>query len=467
MKRHLVLGGPGAGKTERLMTLIEDALKSGVPPERIAFVSFTKSAVREAVDRFAKKFGFAQNRAPHFRTVHSMCYRELGLRRDQVLDARKLRDFGREIGVRITGGAPGEEAPTIEGDRMVFIMSVASAKRIRLKEAWEDLGEVDWTTLKWFADSLSKMKKHRGWMDFSDMLEEYVKSASRALDVDLAVVDEAQDLTLLQWEVAEKAFAQARRWIVAGDDDQALYEWSGADVEKFRSLSVDSSEVLPKSHRMPMEIFALAKEISSRIEDRYPKEWTSADHSGGVHYVGVPSHLDLSSGKWLLLARNNYLLKQFEDECRAQGAPYLTKRGSSVDPHDVQVILDHEKIRKGERLSSERTSDVLAMVADGDPAEIWHESFRGMPLEKRAYYLTMLKRGEKIREQPRVRIDTIHGAKGLEADNVALISDVSPKSSTEMAARPDSENRVLYVGVSRAKVHLYVLSPQTLNFFDV
>jgi len=465
MRRELILGGPGSGKTERLMGRIEQFFRKGVSPERVAFVSFTRAAVKEAVDRFSSKFQFPRSKAHNFRTLHSMCYNQLGLRRDQVMDQKKLREVGRGLGVKITGGS-WEEAPTIEGDHMVFLMNFASAREMDLHDVWEERGEVPWHSLKWFADSLASAKEKTGLVDFSDMLGEYVR-LGQPLDVDLAVVDEAQDLTTVQWRVVERAFASAKTLIAAGDDDQALYEWAGADSAKFRGMDADEAEVLPQSHRMPRSVFDLAAEVGSRIADRYPKNWRSADHDGGVHYVGGPEHLDLSSGEWLLLARNNYLLKSFEEECRSQGAPFMTKKGSSVDPEDIRVILDHERMRKGERLEPDRERAVREAVGGGDPSRIWHESFQEMPLSKRAYYLTMLRSGEKIRDRPRVRIDTIHGAKGLEADSVALITDVSPKSFEELRVRPDSENRVLYVGVSRAKRNLYILSPQTAMFFGV
>jgi superfamily I DNA/RNA helicase len=465
MRRELILGGPGSGKTESLMGRIEKILSDGTDPSRVAFVSFTRAAVTEATDRFSQKFRFSRAKARNFRTLHSMCYAQLGLRKDQVMDQRKLRAFGASIGVKITGGA-WEEAPTIEGDHMVFLIGYASAKGIPLRQAWEERGEVEWTVLKWFADSLREAKIRTGTLDFSDMLKEYLASGP-PVDVDAAIVDEAQDLTAAQWRVVDRAFGSAKILIAAGDDDQALYEWAGTDMGHFRRFPADSAEVLPKSHRMPRAVFDLASEVSSRISGRYEKEWESADHDGGVHYVGGPEHLDMSSGSWLLLARNAYLLRGFEEECQSQGVPYQTKKGPSVDQDDIALIMDHEKMRRGGRLEPERERSVMAAVGAGDASKIWHESFQEMPLTKRAYYLTMLKRGENLRARPRVRIDTIHGAKGLEADSVALMTDVSPKCFAEARIRPDSENRVLYVGVSRAKRDLFLLSPQTPAYFMV
>ena len=44
------------------------------------------------------------------------------------------------------------------------------------------------------------------------------------------MVDEAQDLTPLQWDMVVKIAKNVDRVYIAGDDDQAIYEWNGADV---------------------------------------------------------------------------------------------------------------------------------------------------------------------------------------------------------------------------------------------
>ena len=80
MKR-LVLGGPGAGKTHRLMKVVRDALARGVKPDRVALVSFTNAATDEARDRACEEFGLTRKDLPHFRTIHSHAFR--GPRHDE------------------------------------------------------------------------------------------------------------------------------------------------------------------------------------------------------------------------------------------------------------------------------------------------------------------------------------------------------------------------------------------------
>ena len=50
---------------------------------------------------------------------------------------------------------------------------------------------------------------------------------------DVVIVDEAQDLTKLQWDMCQKIWKNAKRVYISGDDDQAIFRWAGADVDSF------------------------------------------------------------------------------------------------------------------------------------------------------------------------------------------------------------------------------------------
>ena len=65
---------------------------------------------------------------------------------------------------------------------------------------------------------------------------------------------------------------------------------------------------------------------------------------------------------------------------------------------------------------------------------------------------------------PRIRISTIHKAKGGEADNVALLLD-STKACVESLDQ-DSEVRTFYVGATRAKQSLHLIESTTKSGFN-
>ena len=72
----------------------------------------------------------------------------------------------------------------------------------------------------------------------------------------------------------------------------------------------------------------------------------------------------------------------------------------------------------------------------------------------------MLSNGEKIGEEPRITISTIHSAKGGEADNVVLFLNQTTntmKSAKKSIYKQDEEYRVWYVGVTRTIQNLYLV----------
>ena len=67
---------------------------------------------------------------------------------------------------------------------------------------------------------------------------------------------------------------------------------------------------------------------------------------------------------------------------------------------------------------------------------------------------------EKLPEPPRVKVSTIHAAKGRESDNVLLVLDNARKireSVLKNVRKRDEEHRVWYVGVTRSRKNLYLM----------
>jgi len=85
--------------------------------------------------------------------------------------------------------------------------------------------------------------------------------------------------------------------------------------------------------------------------------------------------------------------------------------------------------------------------------------------QETAYIMSARRRGERILTgTPRIRISTIHKAKGGEADNVALLLD-STKACVESLDQ-DSETRIFYVGATRAKQSLHLIESTTKYGFN-
>lgn len=477
MITELILGGPGTGKTHHLLDIVEDELSHGTSSKRIAFVSFTKKAAREAAQRAQERFQLMDTDFPFFQTIHSLCYRQMGYSRDNVVNWRHLKELGQILGTYISGRIREDEEIDKKGDRMMFIDQLSRTTGKPLEEVWENQDEpiVSMHEQRRFSLTYERYKESKGLIDFTDMLTEY-RRHGRYIPVDVAIIDEAQDLTPMQWETVKVAFDKCLRLKIAGDDDQAIYTWSGADVDQFLNISPDHTTILDESRRIPRKIQSAAMDLINQVERRFDKPYRNRDAEGIVEYCMDPSEVDLSQGSWLMLCRNTAFFSVFEDECRRQGVTYIKRGDVSVDNDDVRAIRAYERSRKGESISDEDMPvmlDRLKMDQDAyyrlrnKDLGIWHDAFVGMPIMTREYYLSVLRSGRKLTHPPRVTIDTIHSVKGGEADHVLLSTDLTRRTDDNKHRNIDSEIRVFYVGMTRARESLHILTPRTDRYFQL
>lgn len=484
MNRTTVLfGPPGTGKTTTLLNEVDAALRSGIHPDRIAFFAFTRKAANEASERAGKLFGLKKDDLPWFRTLHSAAFRMLGLSSAEVMQASHYRELAKTLGRftfqysynEDTERVPRDGAP---GDIALSIYSLARSQMTSPLNAWRASGDSDVSRndIEWFAQTLDNYKHAYQLMDFSDFLDE----VHEALPLELLIIDEAQDLTRQQWAFVRRIGSKAKRVIIAGDDDQAIFQWAGADLTTFLSFKGEL-KVLPTSHRLPQIIWQKAHEISEKIKYRKPKEWAHRpDDKGRISYTTEYADTNLhGSQTWLLLTRLRWQTQFLVDLCRSQGVVYQYDGVWSNQSPEIRAVISYERLRRGDKITGSRATQVVRFIAgmEGVPRQseiTWEDlkwPFEGRPdwmsalsalgAEPRSYIRALRSNGESLTEEGRVVISTIHGAKGGEADNVLLVSDVSKKVLDGINLDPDAEHRVWYVGVSRAKHHLRILVPQT------
>ena len=471
-KRELILGPPGTGKTTSLMDIMEREMNNGVSPQRIAFVSFTRKAAHEAASRAMDLFNLKRAYLPYFKTLHSLAFQIHGLRRDEVLQGKNLREIGDLLGLTFSYRTEIEDGlPTSSnrGDRYLFLDGYSRARCIPPEAAWRTLNdaeELNWMEFKRFREVLGDYKKKRGLMDFADMLV-----GCHPLDVEVAILDEAQDCSSAQWKMFWEVFGRAKRIYVAGDDDQAIYAWAGADVETFQNLKGFNRTVLHKSHRVPAEVHKVASSIAERIAHRYPKEYKPKLDRGLVEFCRQPDDVNLKDieGTWLLLSRNAYYLKELVAMVRSQGIPYSYRGEPGINQDHVRAIKFWERQRRGGSLAPDEVRSVREFLPKGAPFSqlIWHEALTKIPFADREFYISLLRSGESLTAIPRVNISTIHGVKGGEADNVLMLTDMTPKTMETYSVDPDNEHRVFYVGATRTKERLFVVEPMTGRGYDV
>ena len=93
---------------------------------------------------------------------------------------------------------------------------------------------------------------------------------------------------------------------------------------------------------------------------------------------------------------------------------------------------------------------------------VWYEAFDSAGQTKVNYLRKMRKNGEKLNERPRIELSTIHAAKGGEATNVVLLTDLTENIMRSYERNPDDENRLFYVGATRTKENLHIIEPKKI-----
>lgn len=410
----------------------------------------------------------------------------------EVFDGKKILEFGDWIGTPVTGKINFEEGSTFgtqPGDRALFMCNLARLRRIPLRDLYlEDTDGLPWHYVDRLSRGLLEYKKHNDLVDYTDMLERFVQSTWKP-DLDVVIVDEAQDLSPLQWEVVERIASGARRVVVAGDDDQAIYRWAGADPRHMGALRGDR-RILTQSYRVPSSVQSIARGIISRTTGGVRKSWNARPVAGRVDRVGKIEQIDLTSKDILILARNFSYLAQVQSMLRNRGIPY-SYRGTPAIPGDlIDVVGDWEKLRNGDSIDVDRARAVCSYLGANMDAKyrripnlrgdvklgqleglktiaIWHEALANLPQQEKMFMLAARRNGESLVKVPRVRLSTIHGSKGGQADHVVILTDMAPRTKKEQLHHPDDEARVWYVGVTRAKERLTIVDPHSSSFFNL
>lgn len=497
--QRVLLGPPGTGKTTTLISLIASALQSGIQPEEIAFVSFTKKAVQEALERACAKFKLPARRFPLFQTVHALAFRQLGCTKENLMNRSNYLELGNYLGYDMSGQFDTGEGVFVSGatpgDKFLFIDQMSRTRCEPLRKTWEDLSdsEMPWDQMKDFADGYRKYKDRTGLMDFTDLLQVFIETG-KPTQAKLVFIDEAQDLSKIQWNVLKKCYSNAEEVIIAGDDDQSIFKWSGADLEAFLALEGEQ-QVLAKSYRLPVAVYNKAQTIIKQVRRRFNKEFSPTDKKGRIEYVSMLDQADVKPGETtLVLVRNVFLLPQVYEHIKRLGVTYTGRGGvQSVQPGHVQAIKAWESMRKGNPIALEDVREIYEHLRIGKVLErggktklnhteedsegytwetlrdhygllskpVWHEAFEGIPLETREYYLTVLRAGNKISAEPKITVNTIHGVKGGEADHVIIISDMSKRTFLEYQNDPCSEHRVAFVAITRAKERVTIVMPRS------
>ena len=478
-----LFGPPGTGKTTKLLKYVKTFLKLGTPIDKIGYFAFTKKAAEEAIDRMLEQYPrYNRKDLKYFRTLHSLAFTRLGLKKSEVMQDEHYEDIGRKLGIEVTVYSEGQEKTGfVDSNSEYFnLINAARIKEISIEDEYNTgmySETLDKRLLSILQTEVINYKDSFKLVDFTDMIEKFIVS-EMCPKLDIAFIDEAQDLSPIQWKMCKEIIKNSKYVILAGDDDQAIYGWAGADVKMFQNITAKKDIILPQSYRVPSMVQHIADQILNRIPDerRVKKQWSPRPDMGSVHHITSIEDVPLHTGRWLVLARYNDRLNKLMPILKDMAIYYEYKGRKSYGKRLYASIKNYTRWTNGDKLSLSECKDLFEFLQEDTEIseermydlyefgylrhQEWYEVFKSNP-EENLYIREMLRNEEELSKEARVKLSTIHSAKGGEAENVLLILD-NTKTIRESAEKnddkADEENRVWYVGVTRTKQNLYILA---------
>lgn len=372
----LVLAGPGSGKTTVITKRIENLLRSGIAPEKILVITFTRAAAKEMSERFAKL-------CPHvngvcFGTFHSVFFhilsKEYHYKAEDILKEstknKILKDALRKQNIslwdeetleaifaaicKVKNGAV--ELSKIS-DEDYYNLNISGITKRKFLGIYKDyLAAIEINHLIDFDDMV--VKTHKLFLEKEAVLKTYQKKYEYIL------IDEFQDISPIQYEVVKLMAYPKNNLFVVGDDDQSIYGFRGAKPSIMRDFTRDYEETavinLDTNYRSSERIISEATKIICKNKDRFNKsikcgssfqdglfevlqysdEFSEAKGVTGkirsIHEKGVPFN------EIAILYRNHRLAEAVEMQLIAEGIPANIRKsikGNELVKKDILSYL--------------------------------------------------------------------------------------------------------------------------------
>ncbi|PPR41444.1 MAG: ATP-dependent DNA helicase Rep [Alphaproteobacteria bacterium MarineAlpha6_Bin2] len=506
--RTIIPGPPGTGKTFRLVNhyLEKEINEYKTDPQKIIYITYSNAGIDDVK---------IKHNLLYISTMHSLGTRELkintskrllnGKRKWEIFKTYPNHEAYRNMSFETIVDAAGN--PKYENNHM-RIIQYARSKKIDLEQAAFELSleheEIDFTHQ--LNQDLKTFKEHTKMIEFHDMIELFEKKDrmnnpdSLISGVEAVFLDEAQDLSPSQFDMFFYIEKNCKRSYIAGDDDQTIYTFQGADPNIFINLQGKFDNQI-QSHRVPRKIHAKALEVLRQIDNRLDKSWDARKAEGELFEHYHLDNIDFTEKNWMVLAMTNKLLDEIEKHFFRVGIRFkrkgnkiltndilksyqtwiLLQKGDSVKEKDAKTMYkEFIRYKDGHVAHGFSSGDSLegieyvslndlkkdhGLLASGS----W-EQFK-IDEDTKNYIKTLLKKGDDLMSNTKIELSTMHGSKGRECENVVLFMDYGTENQwlflRDAERNPDAQHRLIFVGITRAKQRLYIMAPLTDKYYTI
>ena len=388
-ERVKILGGPGCGKTTRLLKVLKTYLDNGLTPDQVLMVGFANATVDNLRERCEKEFNYSSIQTDSIKTIHKYCLNHLD--DYDILNVAHKKEFKKKLKtdpnnwIKINTPEYDEEDQkeefaawnSVEDGKIGAILNIVSLARHNRLKNWEHgldqlmvhydkcyAGgfefKIQRDEVQYVYTQYEHFKKQNNLIDFEDMLHKGLHPDIVFDYYKLLIVDECQDLSRLEWKVVAKLSKNSEDLYLAGDDDQAVFGWKGSDVSIFQKWPIRKREILPHTYRLPRKIYDLAQGLTRQIEKRMGNTYkVKKDEEGVLERIGQLEEIEDKikvGANMIMCARSRNKCNQFVRYLKDMGLVWQEKTSEqagrrftpSVPRSAKDIINNWNKLQKGE-----------------------------------------------------------------------------------------------------------------------
>jgi DNA helicase-2/ATP-dependent DNA helicase PcrA len=296
----LIVAGAGTGKTRTLVHRVAYLIETGVRPERILLLTFTRRAAQEMLSRVERLVG-AQGRKVQGGTFHATAHRLLrtfgpaaGLAADfSIMDQADAEDLMQVARAHAGVAQKNKRFPKKETLHWLY------SRHVNTERPLADLLHDEYPAFLEWQDDIAKVwadytrrKSDRNLVDYDDLLLFWVLLLEQAPELaqritglwDHVLVDEYQDTNALQARILRGLTGAHGRLTVVGDDAQSIYAFRGATIRNILDFPAQFPGTrivtLERNYRSTAPILATSNTVMSRARERFTKELRT-ERTGG------------------------------------------------------------------------------------------------------------------------------------------------------------------------------------------
>ncbi|HOK92074.1 MAG TPA: UvrD-helicase domain-containing protein [Spirochaetota bacterium] len=505
----LVVAGPGTGKTFLMVQKIKALIEGGIIPSAICAITFSNRAALELKERIQAEL---KDSTVYVSTIHSLGY-------------KIIRENYKLFGLRENFTIITEEESLVFAQK-AFNMEKSQIKAFIREASLFKQGLSSQVNLQHFS-YYSEFLKSRNLIDIDDLIfliVELAKEDSNFASTLRSIfshilVDEFQDLSPLQYDFITLLVPLEGDIFVIGDPDQSIYGFRGAGLDLFKRFKEDFSSAriftLKRSFRCSHiilksagqvlgkgEYLTSAKEgtsltVSSFSSDRSEADWIASEIErivGGVRSFSFDSGISDGSkphhsfGEIAVLCRGSFMFDSIVEAFVNHGIAYKVvgeKPFYEYEPYS-SVIQEIRKIIIGADRDDEESKSIRDLMEIMPPVDLINHLLekRGVVFDRFrigyffgnisdyddfARYLTFHKgEDDYLPDYEAVSLMTIHAAKGLEFKSVFIPGcedGIIPfELFGENSCDIKEEERLFYVGLTRARDNVYLSYAQSRKF---